>query len=179
MIKQMRGPNKGSFFFILLFTSTRNRSIINSREHKQKLLRGVLQMKNFKVIQKSEFEMELQAIISGLGLPISGIQDITEALNNKGYGTKERIYKIKTNQSNKCIIIYSSVDIRTDKTRSKGSDALRVVVWLRTNQGDFFKSYKKHYRLETIFKNLGNTIKEINSNKISSFKGFKKELKYA
>lgn len=162
---------------MFICTSTMKRCNINSWI--TQLLRGVKEMKNFKVVEKSEFEKELQSIVNGLGLSIKGIQDITDALNEKGFGTKERIYKIKTNQSNKCIIIYSSVDIRTDKTRDKGADALRVVVWLRTKQGDFFKAFKKHYRVETIFKNLSNTIKEINSTEITSFKGYKKSLKYA
>jgi len=134
---------------------------------------------NFCVYNKEEFEAELQAIVSDLGLSVNGIQDITEPLIKNGFNTKERIYKIKTNQSNKCIIIYSSLDIRTNRTRNKGADALRVIIWLRTKQGDFFKSYKKHYRVDTLFKNLAKTVNEINNQEINSFKGFKKNLKYA
>lgn len=135
--------------------------------------------KQFKVMEKNEFEMELKGIITRLGLKVEGIQDITDALNANNFGTKERIYKVKTAQSNKAILIYSSIDIRTDKSRDIGSDAVRVVVWLKTEQGNFFKSFKKHYRIKTIFKNLENTIKEINSTEIKSFKGYKKSLKYA
>jgi hypothetical protein len=134
---------------------------------------------NFCVFTKQEFETELQAIVTGLGLSINSIQDITKPLINKGFNTKERIYKIKTNQSNKCIVIYSSLDIRTDRTRDIGADALRVIVWLRTKQGDFFKSYKKHYRVDSLFKNLTKTISEINNLEINSFKGYKKSLQYA
>lgn len=134
---------------------------------------------NFCIYNKDEFESELRNIVTSLGLTVNCIQDITFALIDKGFNTKERIYKIKTNQNNKAIVIYSSIDIRTNRTRSKGSDALRVIVWLRTKQGDFFKSYKKHYRINTLFKNLSNSIKEINSTEISNFKGYKKSLKYA
>lgn len=133
----------------------------------------------FCIYNKVEFESELQAIVTDLGLSINSIQDITLALINKGFNTKERIYKIKTSQSNKCIIIYSSLDIRYNKTREKGSDALRVIVWLRTKHGDFFKSYKKHYRVNTLFQNLSKTIKEINDLEIKSFSGYKKKLQYA
>jgi hypothetical protein len=132
----------------------------------------------FHVFNKFEFENELQSIVLNAGLPSQNIQDITEAMINNGFNTKERIYKIKTAQPNKCIIIYSSLDIRDNRTRTKGSDALRVIVWLRTKQGDFFKSYKKHYRIHTLFKNLGKSITDINSQEINSFKGFKKNLKY-
>ena len=134
---------------------------------------------NFSVYTKSEFETELLSMVTGQGLPPYSIQDITEALISKGFNTKERIYKIRTNQSNKCIIIYSSIDIRTNRTRDVGADALRVIIWLRTKQGDFFKSYKKHYRIETLFKNLEKSITEINSTEITSFKGYKKSLQYA
>lgn len=134
---------------------------------------------NFCVYNKAEFEGELQAIVTDLGLSINGIQDITEALIEKGFNTKERIYKIKTSQSNKCIVIYSSLDIRSNRTRNKGSDVLRVIIWLRTTKGDFFKSYKKHYRVDTLFKNLAKTIKEINDTEIKSFAGYKKNLQYA
>lgn len=134
---------------------------------------------NFCIYNKQEFESELQVIVTDIGLSINSIQDITQALIDKGFNTKERIYKIRTNQSNKCIIIYSSLDIRTNRTRTKGSDALRVIIWLRTKQGDFFKSYKKHYRVETLFTNLSKTIKEINSQDIKSFAGYKKSLQYA
>lgn len=134
---------------------------------------------NFCIYNKVEFENELQSIVNGLGLSINGIQDITQALIDKGFNTKERIYKIKTAQSNKCIIIYSSLDIRTNRTRSKGSDCIRVVVWLRTKHGDFFKSYKKHYRINTLFKNLEKSLTELNNQNITSFKGFKKNLQSA
>ena len=133
----------------------------------------------FCVYNKEEFERELLKIVKGLDLPLYGVQDITEGLIQKGFNTKERIYKIKTKQANKAIIIYSSLDIRTDRTRDIGSDALRVIIWLRTKQGDFFKSYKKHYRVQTLFQNLGKTIEEINSTDITSFKGYKKSLQYA
>jgi hypothetical protein len=133
---------------------------------------------NFCVYDKWEFESQLQSIVLKAGLPSEYIQDITEAMIKGGFNTKERIYKIKTAQSNKAVLIYSSLDIRDDRTRTKGSDALRVIIWLKTPQGNFYKSYKKHYRIDTLFKNLGKSILEINSNEIKSFKGFKKNLKF-
>jgi hypothetical protein len=144
-------------------------------------MKGLIKMTkgNFCVYSKEEFEDELKSIVNGIGLPIYNIQDITKPLIDKGFNTKERIYKIKTSQANKCIIIYSSIDIRTDRTRDIGSDALRVVIWLRTKQGDFFKSYKKHYRIETLFINLAKSIEEINNKEIASFRGYKKKLQYA
>lgn len=135
--------------------------------------------KDFCIYSKIQFENELQKIVDKLGLPNDSIKDITDSLIGNGFNTKERIYRIKTNQSNKAIIIYSSVDIRTNETRSLGSDALRVIVWLRTKQGDFFKAHKKHYRIKTMFQNLGKSIQEINEKEITSFKGYKKSLKYA
>lgn len=131
------------------------------------------------VFTKEQFENELQLIALNNGLTLDSIKDITSPLIDKGFNTKERIYKVKTSQSNKAIIIYSSVDIRTNKTRNIGSDCLRVVIWLRTKQGDFFKSYKKHYRIDTLFNNLNKTIKELNEQEIKSFKGYKKSLQYS
>jgi hypothetical protein len=135
-------------------------------------------MKEFKVIGKNEFETELRRIVTGLGLSADSIREITEAYNQNDMVVKERVYKIPTKQSNKAIIIYSSIDVRSDESRVKGSDAVRVVVWLRTEKGNFFKSFTKHLRINTIFKNLEKSITKINGEELKSFKGMKSNIKY-
>lgn len=132
---------------------------------------------NFCVYNKFEFEAKLGNIVRAVGLPTYNILEITDGLVAGGMILKERVYRIKTAQRNKAILIYSSVDVRTNETREKGADALRVIIWLKTEQGNFFKSHKKHYRIDTLFKNLEKSIKEINATEIKSFKGYKRKLK--
>lgn len=56
--------------------------------------------------------------------------------------------------------VFSTIDLRTDKARSKGADAIRLVVWNRHIDAPM-GGRKKTLRIETYCKNLTNKIRDI------------------
>ena len=88
-------------------------------------------MSNFIVLDKEQFESYLPR----------GFKEIESP------GAKERVYEGCTDNLNVGIRIYSSVDIRTDRTRDVGSDAIRVVFWDLLNDRPLGKG-KRIYRVE-------------------------------
>ena len=106
------------------------------------------------------------------------MEDITDEWINEGNTTCERIYKISTKNKSVDIIIFSSVDMRTHEVRENGGDAVRVILRWRTKNGNFYKRVAKHYRLNTLFKNLEETLLTTKENVFSlNSKEFKKEVK--
>lgn len=123
---------------------------------------------------RKHFEYELKGILirSRLGF----MQDITDEWLNEGRDTWERVYKISTKNKSVDIILFSSIDIRTNEVRDNGADRVRVVMRWTTRNGVMFKKIHHHNRLKTLFKNLENTI--INTQKTVfdlNFKDFTKE----
>ena len=104
-------------------------------------------MTNFVTLNKEQFESYLPKGFKEIEAPRS----------------KERIYEGCTDNINVGIRIYSSVDIRTNKTRDVGSDAIRVVFWDLMNDRPLGKG-KKIYRVEGAT-NIGQRIK----NRIDDF----------
>jgi 3-methyladenine DNA glycosylase/8-oxoguanine DNA glycosylase len=90
-----------------------------------------------------------------------GFGKITEM---KMADTWEHVYSVSTKNKAVDIIVFSSVDVRSGKTREKGSDAVRLVLRWETKFGYIYKRLGKHYRLETLFQNMEKTIKEAQSN---------------
>lgn len=103
---------------------------------------------------KKHFEYELR------GLGLGRMENITEEWLNQGKETWEHIYKISTKNKAVDIIIFSSVDMRTNEVRDNGRDAVRLVMRWTTRKGEVFKRIGKHYRLNTLFKNMANSIRE-------------------
>ena len=70
-------------------------------------------MSNFVIIEKEKFESYLPDGFKMVDVP----------------NCKEMVYQIPTKKEHVEIRIYSSVDVRTKKSRELGSDAVRVVLW--------------------------------------------------
>lgn len=132
-------------------------------------------MVNYYKFSRKQFEYELKGILirSRLGF----MQDITEEWTSQNESTWERVYKISTKNKTVDLIIFSSIDIRTNEVRDNGADRVRVVMRWTTKSGVMFKKIHHHNRLKTLFKNLENTI--INTQKTVfslNFKDFTKEV---
>lgn len=86
--------------------------------------------------------------------------DTQPDLIRNGYPVNEVVYVVRTHRRDLNILIYTSIDVRNEKVRTKGSDAVRVVlVWKNKNTGKrYYRKVKKHLRITTLFDNLENTI---------------------
>lgn len=115
--------------------------------------------KRYKVFTKNEFEYKLR----GLAWKVqSDILDVTNDLIRNNIQVYEHVYLIRTKRENVSILVYSSVDTRTGKTREKGSDAVRIVLTVKTDKGTrFHRHMKKHLRVNNLFDNIHDTLKAI------------------
>lgn len=132
-------------------------------------------MKKYYKFSKKHFEFELRGILirNNAGF----MEDITEQWIQEGNETWERIYKITTKNKAVDIIIFSSIDMRTNSVRDNGDDAVRVVLRWKTKHGYVYKKIHKHYRLKTLFKNLEQTILNTQGQVFNlNFKEFTKEV---
>jgi hypothetical protein len=73
---------------------------------------------------------------------------------------KERIYEVTTNNKYVRMLIYSSLGVNGTTCADVGGDAVRVIWYIKFNEKLYYKKFKKHQRIETIFKNLEKTIIE-------------------
>jgi len=127
--------------------------------------------KKYKQFSKKQFEWELR------NMNLGWMKDITEEWLASGNETWERIYSISTKNKSVDIIIFSSVDMRTNHVREHGADMVRVVLRWKTKHGDVFKKVQHRERIETLFKNLNATIKEAQSQVFDlNFKEFSKAV---
>jgi hypothetical protein len=110
---------------------------------------------------KKHFEYEMRGIL--IRNKCGFMTDITEEWIKEGNETWERIYKIQTKNRAVDLIVFSSVDMRTNEVRDNGSDAVRLVMRWTTKNGHIYRKIAKHYRLETLFKNVEKSIKEATS----------------
>ena len=108
-------------------------------------------MKYYKYSRK-HFEYELRGIL--INNKFGFLTDITEEWRKQGNETWERIYKISTKNKSLNIIVFSSIDINTNQVREIGGDAVRLVAAWTTKNGIVYKKISKHYRIESLFKNI-------------------------
>ena len=108
-------------------------------------------MKRFYQYGKKHFEFELRRLL--FKNKIGSMEEITEEFSKENY-TEERIYKIKTKNPSVSIIVFSSVDIKTNFTREIGADAVRIVLEWKTKNGFVYKKVGKHLRIDTLFNNV-------------------------
>lgn len=105
---------------------------------------------------KAKFEYELREMKKKL--KFVNYSEVSHDLNKNGYVINESVYLIKTKNPYVSILIYSSIDNRTERVRSLGSDAVRVVLVWTTKNGRYYKKLHKHLRINTLFKNLEGTL---------------------
>ena len=112
-------------------------------------------MKKYFRFHRNQFEYYLNAISITYGL--NRFVDVTDELNEEDY-IGERVYKIPTKNKSVDFIIYSAVDVKTDRMREKDNDAVRIVMRWKTKNGYMYKSISKHLRIKTLFVNIRKSI---------------------
>ena len=131
--------------------------------------------KQYYQFTKKHFEFELKGIL--VRNRCGFMEDITEAYKAEGNETWERIYSISTKNKSVRILVFSSIDISTDKVRDLGGDAVKLVEEWTTKHGKVYKKLAHHYRLKTLFNNIEKTIIEAQSQVFGlNFKEFSKEV---
>jgi len=76
--------------------------------------------------------------------------------------TWEAVYSIPTRNKSVDIVVYSSVDLRTQRTRDKGADMVRIVLRWKTKDGFMYKRIAHRERLVTLFANVKKSIADAN-----------------
>jgi hypothetical protein len=105
------------------------------------------------------------------------LNDITQDYIAEGGSTWERIYTISTRNKSVDIIVFSSVDMRTDYVREHGDDAVRIVMRWKTKNGYVYKRISKHLRIKTLFQNMHKAIAEAQNQVFNlNYKEFSKEV---
>jgi hypothetical protein len=118
-------------------------------------------MSNYYNFSKAKFEYELKGI--SIRNKFSSFVDVTDRLRNIENNLLERVYFLTTKNKSVGVLIYSSIDLRTDRVREKGSDAIRLVLVWETKKGNLYKKIAKHLRVTSIFNNLENTLIKVNN----------------
>lgn len=101
---------------------------------------------------KKHFEWELRSMRLGV------VTDITDELLDEGKNIWERVYSISTKNKSVDVIVFSSIDMRTDFVRDHGADMVRVVLRWKTKRGYVYKKVQHRERIKTLFNNLKVTI---------------------
>ena len=70
------------------------------------------------------------------------LSEITDEQIEEGNSTWERIYKITTKNPSVDIVLFSSIDIRTDKVRDHAQDAVRLVLRWKTKMDTYIKKMR-------------------------------------
>lgn len=112
-------------------------------------------MKRYMQFSKKKFEFELINIRKACHL--YGWEEVSEQIdeeNSNEMKSWEYIYAFPTRNKNVKILIYSSIDKRTDMCREHGSDAVRLVYRWEAEDGIWYRSIGKHLRINTLFENL-------------------------
>jgi len=112
--------------------------------------------KEYYKFSRKHFEYELRGIL--INNRLGKMVDYTQDFINEGNQTFEKIYKLKSPNPSVEVLVYSSVDVNENKVRSRGADAVRIVLCWHTKNGKRYKRVAKHLRIETLFKNLENTL---------------------
>jgi hypothetical protein len=105
------------------------------------------------------------------------MKDITKEYIAEGNDTWERVYSISTRNRAVDILIYSSIDIKTDYVREHGDDAVRLVLRWKTKNGYVYKRIAKHLRIETLFQNIKKSVEKAQNSVFNlNYEEFSKEV---
>lgn len=108
---------------------------------------------NFMSYNRKEFEHGLTTIINKFGLQLG---DYTEKQGKQNI--EERVYEISTYDPRVRILVYSSIDPRTNIAREIGGDAIRINFYCKNKGKLYYKKFKKHQRINTMFNNIEKSI---------------------
>jgi hypothetical protein len=111
-------------------------------------------MPNYVSFTKDEFELELGTIAN---MNDMRIRTVTKP------DVHEIMYDLSTANPAIHCLIYSTIpnQLYNEMSRNAGEDAIRVNLWIKTEEGVKFKKFKRHYRTAGLFKNLAETIEHI------------------
>ena len=115
-------------------------------------------MRKYYKYSKKQFEYEMRNLL--IKYKMGFFSEITDEYIKEGNSTWERIYKITTKNPSVDILLFSSIDIRTDKVRDHAQDAVRLVLRWKTKNGYVYKRIAKHLRIGTLFDNIHKSIKK-------------------
>lgn len=107
---------------------------------------------SYKPYWKSEFQKCLTSV-NGID-NIVRWEEISDFIGSDGIKVWEYVYKIILTHPSASIIVFSSVDKNTDRSREVNSDAVRLVYEWHTKYGAKYSRICKKYRVETLFSNL-------------------------
>jgi hypothetical protein len=114
---------------------------------------------------REEFESKLKEIVELHGYQIGDFTDKIKSV--------ERVYEVTTKNPKVRMLIYSSLGVNGQTCADVGGDAVRVNFYCKHKGKYFYKKFKKHQRIQTIFKNLEKTLFDANdyvlSNEVSKW----------
>lgn len=88
------------------------------------------------------------------------LKDVTQDYIEERGSTWERIYTVSTKNRSVDIMIFSSIDMRTNYVREHGDDAVRIVMRWKTKNGYVYSKVAKHLRINTLFNNMYKSIEQ-------------------
>jgi hypothetical protein len=103
----------------------------------------------YKQYWKSEFKLALNSFSRVKN--IIGWEEVSKEMESNDIPIKEFVYRIKLKNSKASIIIFSSVDKETERTRDIGSDAVRIIYEWNTKNGYVYCKIAKRNRIEALF----------------------------
>lgn len=115
-------------------------------------------MRKYCKYSKKHFEFGIRNFL--IENKLGFFSEITQEFLDEGNETWERIYKISTKNPSLDIILFSSVDIRTDSVRESSEDAVRLVLRWKTKNGYVYKKLAKHLRIKTLFENIEKSVRK-------------------
>jgi len=101
---------------------------------------------------KYEFEKFLCSV-AGVGKILSW-KEASDELATHENPIWEYVYRFRLRNPSVNIVIYSSIDKRSQTTRSCGADAVRLIYEWRTKRGVVYRKIAKRNRVEGLFENL-------------------------
>lgn len=130
---------------------------------------------SYKQYWKSEFQRALSSFAKSNGM--IGWNEVSEELEDDDVSINEFVYRISLKNPSASIIVFSSVDKATERTRESGADAVRIIYEWKTKKGLIYSKIAKRNRVETLFKNLEDSVVEAASNCFDLGNYFWSELK--
>ncbi|MDR6884317.1 hypothetical protein [Bacillus sp. 3255] len=108
---------------------------------------------------RTVFEYELDCIIK----PPRRARNVTVESKIPTTLTMELIYEVRTDNPSVVILVFSSVDIWTNRTREKGGDFVRLIMRWKTEKGFKYRHLDSIYRDEKLFYHMAETIDQAKS----------------
>lgn len=132
-------------------------------------------MKRYYQFSKKHFEYGVREVL--IQNKLGFLKNITEDYIAEGNNTWEYIYSITTKNPSVDIIVFSSIDMRTNHVREHGNDAVRLVLRWKTKNGYVYKKIAKHLRIDTLFQNIKKSVEKAQNNVFNlNYSDFSKKL---